>query len=98
MTATPLRLDLETAGWATTLTVTPPAGPAPLDAWLPLLQALASQISQSARDATAAAGAPVACAKGCGHCCRQLVAISLVEARGLMRLIAAMPEPRRSDV
>ncbi|HZZ88203.1 MAG TPA: YkgJ family cysteine cluster protein [Caulobacteraceae bacterium] len=93
-----LRVEISTAGWATAITVTPPAGPAPLDAWLPLLQALASQVSQAADRAAAEAGTPVACAKGCGSCCRQLVAISPVEARALAKLVDAMPQPQQAEV
>lgn len=93
-----LRLEISTAGWATAVTVTAPERPAPLDAWLPLLQALASQVAQAADAAAAEAGAPVACAKGCGACCRQLVAISPVEARALAKLVAAMPQPRQAEV
>jgi Fe-S-cluster containining protein len=96
--STALKVELETAGWATALTVTAPTGPAPLDVWLPLLQALASQLSQTADAAAADAGAPVSCAKGCGACCRQLVSISTVEARALAKLVAAMPEPRRGEI
>ena len=39
-----------------------------------------------------AAGRAISCRAGCGACCRQLVAISVVEAESLARLVAAMPE------
>jgi Fe-S-cluster containining protein len=44
------------------------------------------------------AGEPVSCTAGCGACCRQLVAISEVEARRLRHVVDALPEPRRSTV
>ena len=40
----------------------------------------------------------ISCAKGCGACCRQLVAIPLVDALALARLVEAMPEPRRGEI
>jgi Fe-S-cluster containining protein len=93
-----IRVHLQTAAWATQSALTVPSEAAPLEVWLPFLKALASQISQSAKEAAAAAARPVSCAKGCAACCRQLVAISLVEARALAGLVAEMPEPRRSEV
>jgi Fe-S-cluster containining protein len=93
-----IRVHLQTASWATQSTLTLPDAPAPLGAWLPFLQALANQVSQSASDAATEAGRPVSCAKGCAACCRQLVAISLVEARALAQLVAAMPAPRQSQI
>ena len=43
-------------------------------------------------------GHQVSCRAGCGACCRQLVPISAIEARHLMKLVEAMPEPRRSEI
>jgi Fe-S-cluster containining protein len=96
--AADIRVHLETPGWAIDVGLTVPREPAPLEVWLPLLQALASQVSGRAAEAAAVAGRPVSCAKGCGACCRQLVAISLVEARALARLVEAMPQPRQDEV
>jgi len=98
MTSSEIRVHLQTPGWAIASTLTVPAEPAPLEAWLPFLKALASQVSRSAAEAAEQSGAPVSCAMGCGACCRQLVGISLVEARALAELVAAMPEPRRGKV
>lgn len=92
---TAIRAHLETPGWAIAVGLTVPREPAPLQLWLPFLQALASEVSRQAGESAAAAGRPVSCAKGCGACCRQLVAISLVEARALAQLVAAMPQPRQ---
>jgi Fe-S-cluster containining protein len=43
-------------------------------------------------------GEAVSCRKGCGACCRQVVPVSQPEARRLADLVAALPEPRRSEV
>lgn len=96
--AADIRVHLKTPGWEIAAPLTVPAAPATLEVWLPFLQALASQLSRSAHDAAAAAGRPVSCAKGCGACCRQLVGISLVEARALAQLVAAMSPPRQAEI
>lgn len=45
-----------------------------------------------------AAGRAISCRAGCGACCRQLVAISVVEAESLAQLVAAMPEERAAVI
>jgi Fe-S-cluster containining protein len=94
----PIRIDLQTPEWAAQSTLDAPKDPAPIDIWLPFLQRLASASAQSAQEAAERAGKRVSCKKGCGACCRQLVVISLVEARALARLVAEMPEPRQSEI
>jgi hypothetical protein len=93
-----IRVHLQTPTWEIAAPLAVPAGPATLEVWLPFLQALASQLSRTAQDASAAAGRPVSCARGCGSCCRQLVGISLVEARALAQLVAAMPPRRQAEI
>ena len=93
-----LRLHLETPDWTSQLTLSVPSEPAPIETWLPLLHTLANQAAQLASEAAERAGKRVSCKKGCGACCRQLVAISLVEAGALAKLVAAMPEPRQSEI
>lgn len=43
-------------------------------------------------------GEHVACAKGCGACCRQLVTISPAEALMIKELVAALPGEHRQEV
>lgn len=93
-----IRVHLRTPAWEIAAPLNVPAGPATLETWLPFLQALASQLSRSAGAAAVAAGRPVSCAKGCASCCRQLVGISLVEARALAALVASMPAPRQAEI
>jgi len=44
-------------------------------------------------------GERVTCAKGCSACCRiQLVPVTPAEAHAILRLVEAMPEPRRGEI
>ncbi|MGO8800391.1 MAG: YkgJ family cysteine cluster protein [Roseiarcus sp.] len=94
----PIRIDLRTLDWAVQSQLSVPTQPAPIETWLPLLNALADHATQAAGQAAERAGKRVSCRKGCAACCRQLIVISLVEARALAKLVAEMPEPRQSDV
>jgi len=93
-----IQVHVQSGHWSADWTMTVPDRPAPIEMWLPLLQDLANQTSQAAAEASEQAGRPVSCQKGCDACCRQLVGISLVEARALARLVAQMPEPRQGEI
>ena len=80
------------------LSATLPAGPTRLDDLVPLLQILSDNLVGAAERAAEQQGACISCTKGCGACCRQLVPVSAVEARHVARLVAGMPEPRRSEI
>ncbi len=75
-----------------------PMGEVPMEKLLPALRATADAFVAHAAGASAAAGAPVTCAKGCGACCRQLVPIGPAEARRLAAFVEELPEPRRAEV
>jgi Fe-S-cluster containining protein len=65
---------------------------------LPVVRELAEMIvAEGVRRATEQ-GLAVSCRAGCGACCRQLVPISRTEARALLELVDALPEPRRTEV
>lgn len=84
--------------WELRAQVTVPTGPTLMSDMLPLARALSDAIvSQTAR-VHEQAGNPVSCKKGCGACCRHMVAISEVEARRLGQVIDGMEEPRRSEI
>ena len=78
--------------------VTVPAGPARVSDLLPVARALADAVVRETCQAVEAAGARVSCTKGCGACCRNLVAISEVEARRIGAVVESLPEPRRDAV
>lgn len=84
--------------WELRAQVTVPTVPTPMSEMLPLARALSDAIvSQTVRIHEQADDA-VSCKKGCGACCRHLVAISEVEARRLGQVIDGMEEPRRSEI
>ena len=62
---------------------------------LPLAWALSNTIVNEACRSVEQAGEKISCTHGCGACCRNLVAISQIEARHISDIIAAFPEPRR---
>jgi Fe-S-cluster containining protein len=91
-------VELRVNGRRLTMRVGVPQGPVPPAQLLPLYRGLAEHLTGLAVDAARAAGHEVSCRKGCGACCRQLVPVSPLEARELVRLVERMPEPRRSEV
>lgn len=80
------------------LSVGVPTGPAGVDEFLPLLQILSDKVVATAEADAAQRGKCISCQKGCGACCRQLVPLSPADARNIARLVAEMPEPRKSQI
>jgi len=89
-------LELGAGDWRMQVRLTVPAEAVPLRRMLPLVQALADAVVDSAAQLSTQNGQPISCKKGCGACCRQLVPISAEEARNLRDLVAGLAEPRRS--
>jgi Fe-S-cluster containining protein len=85
-------------GESVSLSVDLPATPTSARRMLPVFQSLAHQVIDVAVAEAKKRGESVSCKAGCGACCRQLVPISLTEARALAALVASMPEPQRSKV
>src|SRR5262249_22809383 len=75
-----------------------PAEPARPIKFLPLFQSVTDGVVGIATGEAEKEGLTVSCSKGCGACCRQLVPISVTEARRLHQLIQEMPEPRKSEI
>jgi Fe-S-cluster containining protein len=65
---------------------------------LPLVRGLSDTLIDETCKAVEASGSHISCHSGCGACCRNLVAISQVEARRIVDVVAAMTEPRRATV
>jgi Fe-S-cluster containining protein len=78
--------------------MTVPAGPVRIGELLPLARALSDAIVGETIKGVEQLSESISCRKGCGACCRQLVAISEVEARRLRQVVEEMPEPRRSRI
>ncbi|MFO0911808.1 MAG: YkgJ family cysteine cluster protein [Pirellulales bacterium] len=75
-----------------------PSGPIRPIELLPLARALSDQVvSQTCRNVEAS-GQRISCRAGCGACCRNLVAISEVEARRISEVVTELPEPRQSEI
>ncbi|MDQ6620477.1 MAG: YkgJ family cysteine cluster protein [Pseudomonadota bacterium] len=75
-----------------------PTGPTrPLEL-MPLFQSLTDTFVQIGVKKAEAEGASISCKKGCGACCSQLVPISQVEVESLKRLVAGLPERRRTEI
>src|SRR5262245_6458524 len=89
---------LKIGGSPVHLRIDGPAGPVGPRDLLPVLHGLAEVVTAAAVRQVEQQGRSVSCRKGCGACCRQVVPVSPSEARDLARLVAALPEPRRSAV
>lgn len=83
---------------AVELNATLPAGNVATTQLLPIFQTLANLVVDAAEESVTRNGLSVSCSKGCGACCRQPVPISETEARALLRLVDALPEPRRTSI
>ena len=65
---------------------------------LPAAREISGHVTALALERERAAGRTISCRAGCGACCRQLVAISVIEAESLARLVAEMPEERAAMI
>ena len=93
-----VNVNLQGPGWSLDAAVPAPAGPTRLRQMLPLIQALTDAAVSATVQAAAEAGEEISCRKGCGACCRQMVPVTEVEAHHLRAVLAAMPQPRRSEL
>jgi Fe-S-cluster containining protein len=91
-------VQLTVAGQPLKMRVAAPTGPIAHALLLPLYRALVDQIMALTVKAAAQKGELLSCHRGCAACCRQLVAVSALEARELMKLVDRMAEPQRSRV
>lgn len=90
--------ELTIAGRKIRLEMPVPAGPTRLSGLLPFLRYLTDRFVDFSVENVREEGLTVSCRKGCGACCRQLVPISVTEARRLQQVVEQMPEPRKSTV
>jgi Fe-S-cluster containining protein len=94
----PLRLHFRLSGADRHIDLSVPVGPRRLVELLPVARQLSDGLTAAVLDIERAAGRESSCRSGCGSCCRQLVAISYVEAQGLAELVAALPAERQAVV
>jgi Fe-S-cluster containining protein len=91
-------IHMKVSGRPLQLEISAPPGPARLRELLPVFEGLTNAIVDVAVAEVEKQGLTISCQKGCGACCRQLVPISGAEAHHLALLVAAIPEPRQSQV
>ncbi|HEY2785653.1 MAG TPA: YkgJ family cysteine cluster protein [Fimbriiglobus sp.] len=91
-------LSLTVSGQKVPFEITVPEGPVRLRELLPVLQGVAHVLIDAAVAHVEAEGKSISCRAGCGACCRQVVPVSESEAFALRLLVAAMPEPRRTEI
>src|SRR5690349_18654639 len=94
----PVHVQLTVGGRRLDLHIDAPTGPVAPASFLPLYRGLAEKLTAVAVAEAARAGDHVTCRRGCGACCRQVVAISALEARELMKTVGRLPEPLRTRV
>jgi Fe-S-cluster containining protein len=96
MSSRPLRFHLPILGEPREIAVPAPDGPTPLGDLLPAARALSAQAMEIALAREESEGRAIRCSAGCGACCRQIVPISVVEARALARAVDALPPAERA--
>ena len=70
----------------------------PLSQLLSALRSLTNTVVDAAVERERGMGREISCKAGCGACCRQLVPLSLTEARELPHLIAGLEDAHRERV
>jgi Fe-S-cluster containining protein len=91
-----IRMDIH--GRERAFAVSVPLGPSRLLDLLPATRVIANQEAEANIDRVRAAGKEISCKAGCGACCRQIVAISAVEAKAISDLVASMPAERQAVI
>lgn len=91
-------VHLRVSGESVKLELTIPEGPVPTKAMLPVLHGMTDTLVAHASRRAESGGNAVTCKEGCWACCRHLVPVSEEEARYLADIVAALPEPRRTEL
>lgn len=91
-------IELAVAGRKLQLTISASTGPSRPVELLPLIHSLSNAFAAITVETVEEMGRKISCKAHCGACCRQLVPISEIEARGIAAVVEAMPEPRRSEI
>ncbi len=89
------RVRLTILGEDREVAVPEPPGKARLADLLPVSRAISDEATSMAVERERAEGRTPSCREGCAACCRQLVPISVVEARAIAETVEALPDARR---
>ena len=95
-----VQVNVELGGedFSMSFVATVPAGPTRANDLYPLAQAISDAVVGAACRTLEEAGESISCRSGCAASCRNLVAISEVEAWRIAAIVETMPEPQRSSV
>lgn len=93
---TKVRLPLLGGDREVTLPV--PGGKGALTMVLPAARKLSKASMDASVESERAEGRHVTCKSGCAACCRQLIPVSLIEARALMTIVEKMPTAKRDAI
>ncbi|HUE81581.1 MAG TPA: YkgJ family cysteine cluster protein [Pyrinomonadaceae bacterium] len=93
-----VKLSIAAGDWQLEGQVAVSTEPTTIGAMLPIARGLSDTVVSETCRSLEESGNSISCKKGCGACCRQLVAISEVEARRLHKVLEGTPEPRRSEL
>lgn len=96
--AVTIPVDVQTPAGPLSLRLTTTTGKVRIPEILPVAAVLSDGMVSVAARMVEASGAEIACRKGCGACCRQLVPVSPIEAFVLADTVAAMEPERQATV
>lgn len=92
------KVGLNLGGKPLELEMTVPAKPIKPQKMLPIFRQMSDAFVGLSEAAVADAGGSVSCRKGCAACCRQAIPLAEIEAYRIAETVAAMPEPRRTEI
>lgn len=93
-----LRVRLPILGNETEVVLPLPGGTGAFTAVLPAVRKLSQTLMNASVAVENAAGRKVACKAGCSHCCRQLIPVSLPEAKTLESALSRLPAAQAKGV
>ena len=92
------KVGLNLGGKSLELEMTVPAKPVKPQRMLPIFQQMSEAFIGMSETAIENAGGKISCRKGCAACCRQAIPLAEIEAYQIAETVAALPEPRRSEI
>lgn len=91
-------IELSVDGVPLKLKLSVPSRPVKPQVLLPMFQEMANTFTSIGEGIVEKQGKVISCQKGCGACCRQPVPLAEIETYYIAALVAAMPEPRQTQV
>jgi Fe-S-cluster containining protein len=94
----PRRISLPVFNAETTVDLPPVSGQGGLVALLPALRKISGAMMAESEERSRALGRKVSCKPGCAACCRQLIPVTVVEAKALASALARMPAKQSKEI